>query len=188
MMCRETCLVLVLVLLGGGCGRKSPPPQAQTAQTKKAPAARAPQVSRKAAPVAPQPAVVINPADAKDPVVAARLFLQAVATAQYDGAVALCVPGKFTAQAFRQMALTFQMDKALLGQVWVGSKVAAAVTDLVPTKQGAVAGAVWGLKLVPTEGGHWSVRDMDFLPNQQAADKYLATFREDEPDAKSVPL
>jgi hypothetical protein len=192
MMCRETCLVLILVVWGGGCGRKSPPPQAQTDQTKKASAARAPtrvpQVSQKAAAVAPQPAVVINPAEAKDPVAAARLFFQAVSTAQYDGAVALCVPGKFTAQGFRGMALTFQMDKASLGQVWVGSKVAAVVTDLVPTKQGAVAGAVWGLKLVPTEGGHWSVRDMDFLPNQEAADKYLAMFREGEPDAKSVPL
>jgi hypothetical protein len=192
MMCRETYLVLILILLGGGCGRKSAPPQAQTARASKAPTARAPsrapQVSQKAAAVALQPAVVINPAEAKDPVGAARLFLQAIATAQYDGAVALCVPGKFTAQGFRGMALTFQMDKASLGQAWAGGKVAAVVTGFVPTKQGTVAGAVWGLKLVPAEGGHWSIRDVDFLPNQQAVDKYLAAFREGEPDARSIPL
>jgi hypothetical protein len=189
-MCRKMCLAVVLILLGGGCGRKSTPPQTQTLKTNKTPAAtaptRAPQVSPKA--VAPAPAVAISPADAKDPVAASRLFLKAITTAQYDQAVALCVPGKFTAQGFKQMALTFQMDKAFLGQVWAGSKVAAAVTDFVPTKQGTVAGAIWALKLVPGEGGHWSVRDVDFLPNQESADKYLATFREGEPDAKSVPL
>jgi hypothetical protein len=89
---------------------------------------------------------------------------------------------------FKRMTLIFQMDKAFLGQACVGSKVAAVVTDFVPTRQGAVAGTIWGLKLVPAAGGHWSVRDMDFLPNQESADKYLATFREGEPDAKSVPL
>ncbi len=196
-MYRQMCLVLVLTLCGSGCGRKSAPPQTQTAQTnkqtaqaRKTPAmaapTRAPQVSEQV--VAPRPAVVISPTEAKDPVEASRLLLQAITTAQYDRAVALCVPGKFTAPGFKQMALAFQMDKAFLGQACVGSKVAAVVTDFVPTKQGAVAGAVWGLKLVPTEGGHWSVRDMDFLPHQEAADQYLATFREGEPDAKSVPL
>lgn len=192
-MCRRMCLVLVLILCGGGCGRKSTPPQApmpKTGKTSQAPAARTPtraaQVPQKD--VAPQPPVVISPTEAKDPVAAARLFLHAITTAQYDRAVALTVPGKFTAQGFMRMALTFQMEKAFLNQAWAGSKVAAVVTDLVPTKQGAVAGAVWGLKLVPTEGGHWSVRDMDVLPNGEAADKYLAAFREGEPDAKSVPL
>lgn len=189
-MYRRMCLVLVLILFGGGCGRKNTPPQVQTAKTNKAPKVaaptRAPQVSEKA--VTPEPAVTIGPTEAKDPVAAARLFLQAITTAQYDRAVALCVPGKFTAQAFKQMALTFQMDKAFLGQACAGSKVAAIVTDFVPTKRGAVAGAILGLKLVPAEGEHWSVRDMDFLPNQEAADKYLATFREGEPDAKPVPL
>lgn len=189
-MYRQMCLVLVLVLFGSGCGRKSTPPQAQTSKANQTPAAavptRAPEASGQA--VAPQPAVAVSPTEAKDPVAASRLFLRAITTAQYDQAVALCVPGKFTAQGFKQMALTFQMDKAFLGQACVGSKVAAVVTDFVPTKRGAVAGAIWGLKLVPAEGGHWSVRDMDFLPDQAAADQYLALFRDGEPDAKPVPL
>jgi hypothetical protein len=189
-MCRRMCLVLAVVILGVGCGRKSTPPPAQEVKTQKAPAARVPASAPRTPeqPAAPRPAVVIDPMEARDPVAAARLFLQAITTAQYDRAVALCVPGKFTAQGFMQMALAFQMDRAFLGQAWAAGKLAAVVTDFVPTKQGAVTGAMWGLKLVPTEGGHWRVRDMDFLPNQEAVDKYLTMFREGEPDAKAVPL
>jgi hypothetical protein len=149
--------------------------------------ASAPKVPER--PVAPKPPVAaLSPTEVKDPVAVARQFLDAVAAGEYDRAVALCVPDKFAAQGFAQMNLAFQMDKAAIAQVWAGSKQAAVVTDLIPTKQGAVAGALWGLKLVSAEEGRWRIREMDFLPDPQAVDKYLAMFREAEPDAKSIQL
>jgi len=190
-MHREICLVLVTALLLCGCVRRSVPPKAPPAKEQKAPAKPAqssvPKVPERA--VAPKPPVpALSPTEARDPVAVARRFLDAVAAGEYDRAVALCVPDKFTAQGFAQMNLAFQMDKAAIAQVWAGSQQAAVVTDLVPTKQGAVAAALWGLKLVRAEEGCWRIRDVDVLPDLQAVEQYLALFCEAEPDAKSIPL
>ncbi len=190
-MYREICLGLVVALLLGGCVRKSAPPKAPPAKVQKAPAKPVPTSAPRAPAqaVAPKPAVVaLSPTEARDPVTVARRLLDALAGGQYDQAAALCTPDKLTARGLAQMCLAFQVDQAAVAQGWAGSKQAVVVTNLVPVKQGAIAGAMWTLQLVPAEEGRWYICAIECLPDEPAVDKYLATFRVAEPDAKSLPL
>jgi hypothetical protein len=188
-MCREICLGLAVALLLGGCVRKSPPPKTPPAKVQKAPAksvpARAPKAPEPA--VAPKPAVAaLSATEARDPVAVARWFLTALTGGKYNQAAALCTPDKLTARGLAQMSLAFQMDQATVAQVWAGSRQAVAVTNLVPLKQGPLTGALWALQLVTADEGHWRIRAIDYFPDAPTADKYLATFREAEPDAKPL--
>jgi hypothetical protein len=173
-MYRGLCLVLIVALCLCGCTKKDSERETETAETALPPV-------RPAESNTPAP-----PAKTEHLIVATvRQFVNAIATGNYDRALALSVPGEFTQQGLAGMHEAFQWDQVTFTQAWLGAEQSAVITDFIPTAQGS-ATAAWAFNLVAAEDGRWLVRLGDMLPNQQMMDDYLAAFHEVAPNAKSI--
>ena len=79
-----------------------------------------------------------------------------------------------------------RVDQAKVRETHVGSQRAAVVTEeIAPHVEGQMRTGCWGVSLLK-QGKKWLIDDFDFLPNDKAIAKYLAKFREQEPNADRI--
>ena len=115
-------------------------------------------------------------------VMVVREFLKATASGDFDRAVGLSTRGEFKREGLAEVAKSFDLSKADIAEALVGAANAAVLTQRLAARGEAKPGQ-FGFHLV-SEHDRWLIRDVDFLPDDQAAEKWLADFRELEPGAR----
>jgi hypothetical protein len=130
--------------------------------------------------------VVSLAADAADQHPAAtttETFYAAVAAGEFDRALGLTVPNCYSKETLQELKNLLRLEQAKARETHVGSQRAAVITDeIAPHVEGQMRTGRWGVSLVK-QGKSWLIRDFDFLPNDKAVAKFLAKFREQEPNA-----
>lgn len=115
-------------------------------------------------------------------VVIVRDFLNAVDGGDYDRAIGLGTPDEFKREGLIQVNEAFDFAGIGIAEAFVGEKNAAVLIDSVSGPSGT---GQFGYSLV-TSDNRWLVRDVDWLPTNEAVEKWLDGFKRVEPNAKSV--
>ena len=115
--------------------------------------------------------------------VTAEAFYQAIAEGNDAAAQLISEEGEFP-RGFGRVRETLDLAKGKIDKAWADNKNACAVTTFMPLKGRDGQGA-FGLGL-RRAGNRWIVRDFDWLPDQQAMDKFIAGFRQVAPTAALV--
>jgi hypothetical protein len=113
-------------------------------------------------------------------------FLKAIDGGDYDHAIELGTPNEFKREGLIKFNEIFELDQAKVLEAYVGNKQAAVLTSTIPAQAPARTGQ-FGYSLLRNEDG-WLIRDSDFLPNNEAVEKWLSGFRSVEPDAERVAV
>jgi hypothetical protein len=117
-----------------------------------------------------------------------RDFLSAVGTGDFDRAGKLVLPERFPKDKLQKLKDSLVVEGAKVQEAHLGQEQAAVITDAIPPRQeGGGRTGRWGVSL-RKQGQGWLIRDMDFLPNEQAVERYLAGFRKGEPNAEKVVI
>ena len=115
-----------------------------------------------------------------------RQFLTAIETGEYDVAMGLGTAGEFKREGLIKFNEFFELDQAKVLEAYVGNKQAAVLTNTIPAQEPARTGQ-FGYSLL-RDVDCWLIRDSDFLPNNEAVEKWLSGFRSVEPDAVRVAV
>ena len=110
-------------------------------------------------------------------------FYQAILEGNDAKAQGMSREGEFP-HGFARLRARLDIRKGGIHKVWAGKKDACAVTTFMPIK-GAQGKAAFGLGLCKV-GDRWIVRDLDYLPNQQALETFVAGFRQVAPSAFEI--
>ena len=123
---------------------------------------------------------------AREPTVRDRAeeFLAALASGKCAEAAEMGTRGELTPEGLAKFRDTFDLPSARIATAVAGSRDGCAVTSLFPTKDGTRKGAV-GITFT-REGGIWLIRDMDYLPDSPAVQKFVAQFCGRFPSADEV--
>ncbi|MCF7731805.1 MAG: ankyrin repeat domain-containing protein [Akkermansiaceae bacterium] len=115
-------------------------------------------------------------------VLVVREFFKAVEGGDYDRVVGLATSGKVKREGLVELGKAFDWGKADIDEALVSGGNAAVLTQRLPASEAAKPGQ-FGFHLV-NDRDRWLIRDGDFLPDAEAAKKWLADFRRLEPDAR----
>ena len=115
-------------------------------------------------------------------VLVVREFLKAIESGDYDRAIGLGTSGKVKREGLVEVGKSFDWGKADIAEALVGGANAAVLTQRLAASEAAKPGQ-FGFHLV-SDRDRWLIRDVDFLPDDQAVEKWLADFRRLEPDAR----
>jgi hypothetical protein len=109
-------------------------------------------------------------------------FYAAVAAGEFDRALGLTVPNCYTKETLQELKNLLRLEQAKVRETLVSSQRAAVITgEIAPHVEGQMRSGRWGVSLVK-RGKSWLIHDFDFLPNDKAMAKFVAKFREQEPD------
>ena len=111
-----------------------------------------------------------------------REFLKAIDGGDYDRAIGLGTPNEFKREGLVKVNEAFDFDKTEITEAYVGSKNAAVLINSITGPSGT---GQFGYSLLKN-GNRWLIRDVDWLPNNEAVQKWLAGFEGVEPNAKRV--
>ena len=111
-----------------------------------------------------------------------REFLMAIDGGDYDRAIELGTPNEFKREGLVKVNEAFDFDKTEITEAFVGYENAAVLTNSIP---GPSSTGQFGYSLLKNEN-RWLIRDVDWLPNNEAVEKWLAGFKGVEPSAKRV--
>jgi len=111
-----------------------------------------------------------------------REFLKAIDGGDYDRAIGLGTPNEFKREGLVKVNEAFDFDKIEITEAFVGYENAAVLTNPILGPSGT---GQFGYSLLKN-GNRWLIRDVDWLPNNEAVGKWLAGFNGIEPNAKRV--
>lgn len=111
-----------------------------------------------------------------------RKFLKAIDVGDYDRAIELGTPNEFKREGLVKVNEAFDFDKTEITEAFVGYENAAVLTNSIPGPSGT---GQFGYSLLKN-GNRWLIRDVDWLPNNEAVEKWFAGFKGVEPNAKRV--
>jgi len=127
-------------------------------------------------------------ADPVAPTTVTRDFFSALSSRDFDRAGKLVVPERYPTEKLQKLQESLRVEDAKLQEAYAGREQVAVITDAIsPRVEGRGRIGRWGISL-RRQGDVWLIRDMDFLPDAQAVEKYLAGFRKVEPDAQRLEI
>lgn len=116
-------------------------------------------------------------------------FCSAVAAGEIEKAQKLLVAGTYSDVELRRLKEILPFEEA---KAHVGTAQFAMLTNEIAARGEAPARAGarprkgrWGVSL-QFVAGNWLIRDLTFIPNEEALSKYLEQFRKSEPQAKKI--
>lgn len=115
-----------------------------------------------------------------------REFIKAIDGGDYDRAIGLGAPGEFKKEGLIKINELFEFDQAIVDHVHIGGENAAVLTNPIPA-QAPVRTGQFGYSL-RKNCDRWLIRDVDYLPHEQAVDEWLSGFRSVESAAKRVAV
>lgn len=113
-------------------------------------------------------------------------FLKAIDGGDYDHAIELGTPNEFKREELVKFNEHFKLDQAKVLEAYVGNEQAAVLTNTIPAQAPARTGQ-FGYSLRRNRD-RWLIRDSDFLPNDEAVERWLSGFRSVEPVAERVAV
>jgi hypothetical protein len=127
-------------------------------------------------------------ADAKEKHASIKItedFYSAVASGEFDKALAL-TNGRYPKEKLQKMKDALRVEDAEVQEAHVGKENVAIVThEIAPRDEKQARKGRWGVSLRLIDG-KWLIRDFDFLPNDEAVQKWLGEFQKVEPKAEKV--
>jgi hypothetical protein len=107
-------------------------------------------------------------------------------TGDFDRAGKLVAPERYPKDKLQQLKDSLIIEGVTVREAHLGQQQAAVITnDISPRQEGRGRTGRWGVSL-RKYGESWMVRDLDFLPSDDAVAKYLANFRKVEPSAERI--
>jgi len=131
---------------------------------------------------APAPAAQSTDSTEHEVVTIVREFLKAIDGGDYDHAIGLGTPNEFRREGLVEVNEAFDFANIGITEAFVGDKNAAVLINSVSGPSGT---GQFGYSLVKS-GNPWLIRDVDWLPDNEAVEKWLTGFKGVEPNAKHV--
>ena len=121
--------------------------------------------------------------DQRHPVVATvRKFLQAIADSKYDRAVEMAVPGKIRTDALQRVSAVLDFDNASITHAYVADRNAAVLTGPLASSGPPMQ---FG-HLLEKKTDRWRIHTMDLLPDAEAAEQWIADFKNNNPPVQTI--
>ena len=145
------------------------------------------QPAKHAEPVEEQQQTTVSAVESTSPtehevVAIVREFLKAIKGGDYDRAIELSTPGEFKREGLIQVNEAFDFSNIGISKALVGSQNAAVLINSISGPSGM---GQFGCSLVQSNN-LWLIRDVDWLPRNEAVEKWLAGFKGIEPNAQRI--